>query len=77
MYLRKDMPAETPVETVNDPVYYPFWFYWVTLMSLLCIYLYQNREEQRRNARMLQEYETFIRKSDERLSRLEQQKQEI
>lgn len=76
MYLRKDMPAETPVETVND-VYYPFWFYWVTLMSLLCIYLYQNREEQRRNARMLQEYETFIRKSDERLSRLEQQKQEI
>jgi|1048.fasta_scaffold06413_7 hypothetical protein len=70
MYLRKDQTA--PVEYVQFVD--PFWFYWITLMSLVSIYLYHNCEVQRRNTRMLQEYEAFLRQSDERLSRLESEK---
>jgi len=58
---------EAPVERYIDP----FWFYWITLMSLLSMYMYRNCEAHRRNTRMLQEYEAFIRQSDEQLARLE------
>ena len=52
-----------------------FWFLWGIYMTTLMIYLYESCARQRRNIRMLREYEEFIRKSDLKLERLEQQSQ--
>ena len=66
------MPKDQEIEMTLDP----FWFFWFPLMGLLSFYLYHNCETQRRNARMLQEYEAFLQDSDERLDRLERERME-
>jgi hypothetical protein len=52
----------------------PFWFFWGVYMFLVGYYLYDNCERQRRNIRRFEEYQEFIRQSDLKLERLEQQR---